>query len=271
MIGSRSARARSPGAPTRATSSGTPRSSCCPSSRSRSPTRRARCSCTASTRLPAARRRAAAMGYRGALYAWESADTGDDVTPAWVVMPNGERASVAAKSEEHHISADVAYGVWSYWRATADDAFMIRRGRRDPGRDRALLGEPRRSWGGRALPRARRGRPRRVPRVRGRRRVHERHGAVEPGAGRGAGAPRGRALARRLARARRAPRRRGGRAPTLGAGGRAHVHGPGSEHRGLRAVPRLFRPRANRSRRVRASHGADGCAPRACGASGDRR
>lgn len=74
--------------------------------------------------LPAARRRAAAQGYRGALYAWESADTGDDVTPQWIVMPHGQRAFVAAKSEEHHISADVAYAVWSYWRATGDDAFM---------------------------------------------------------------------------------------------------------------------------------------------------
>ena len=58
--------------------------------------------------LPAARRRAAALGFRGALYAWESADTGDDVTPPWIVMPNGERADVAAKSQEHHISADVS-------------------------------------------------------------------------------------------------------------------------------------------------------------------
>jgi trehalose/maltose hydrolase-like predicted phosphorylase len=30
--------------------------------------------------LPAARARALAFGYRGALYPWESADTGDDVT-----------------------------------------------------------------------------------------------------------------------------------------------------------------------------------------------
>jgi kojibiose phosphorylase len=78
--------------------------------------------------LPAARRRAAALGFRGALYAWESADTGDDVTPPWVVMPNGERADVAAKAEEQHISADVAYAIWSYWRASADDAFMMRAG-----------------------------------------------------------------------------------------------------------------------------------------------
>ena len=33
--------------------------------------------------LDAARRRAARLGYRGALYAWESADTGEDVTPRW--------------------------------------------------------------------------------------------------------------------------------------------------------------------------------------------
>jgi len=93
--------------------------------------------------LPAARRRAAAMGFKGALYAWESAGTGDDVTPPWIVMPNGERAEVAAKSQEHHISADVAYAVWSYWRATADDAFMI-----DAGAE--ILVETARFWESRA-------------------------------------------------------------------------------------------------------------------------
>ena len=29
---------------------------------------------------------------------------------------------------EHHISADVAYAVWQYWRATGDDDFFLRAG-----------------------------------------------------------------------------------------------------------------------------------------------
>ena len=40
--------------------------------------------------LSGARAKAARLGYRGALYAWESADTGEDVTPPFAVAPNGE-------------------------------------------------------------------------------------------------------------------------------------------------------------------------------------
>ena len=39
--------------------------------------------------LDAARARAASLGYRGALFAWESADTGEDVTPTEAVGPDG--------------------------------------------------------------------------------------------------------------------------------------------------------------------------------------
>jgi kojibiose phosphorylase len=74
--------------------------------------------------LAAARKRAARFGYDGALYAWESSDTGDDVTPPFMIMPDGQVAPVHAGNEEHHISADVTYAVWHYWQATGDDAFM---------------------------------------------------------------------------------------------------------------------------------------------------
>ena len=40
--------------------------------------------------LAGARGKAAAMGYKGALYAWESADTGEETTPERVMGPNGE-------------------------------------------------------------------------------------------------------------------------------------------------------------------------------------
>jgi len=74
--------------------------------------------------LPAARRRAAALGYRGALYAWESADTGDDVTPAQAIRPDGTVVRILTGEQEHHISADVAHGVWNHWRATGDAGFL---------------------------------------------------------------------------------------------------------------------------------------------------
>lgn len=92
--------------------------------------------------LPAARARAARLGYRGALYAWESADTGDDVTPKLVVTPEGIVLPVLAGEQEHHISADVAWGVWSYVDATGDDAFL-----RDMGAE--ILLETARFWASR--------------------------------------------------------------------------------------------------------------------------
>ncbi|HEY8370746.1 MAG TPA: glycoside hydrolase family 65, partial [Thermodesulfobacteriota bacterium] len=75
--------------------------------------------------LPAARERARALGYRGALYAWESADTGEDVTPSSAVTPGGEVVPILTGEQEHHVSADVAYAVWHYWRATGDDRFLL--------------------------------------------------------------------------------------------------------------------------------------------------
>jgi kojibiose phosphorylase len=78
--------------------------------------------------LPAARLKAARLGYRGALYAWESADTGDDVTPSAVVAPTGQVIPVLAGEQEQHISADVAYAIWQYWQATRDEQFLLQAG-----------------------------------------------------------------------------------------------------------------------------------------------
>ncbi len=78
--------------------------------------------------LDAARRKAKSHGYTGALYAWESADTGDEVTPKQVVTPDGRLAVIRTGEQEHHISADIAYAVWQYWRTTGDKMFMITAG-----------------------------------------------------------------------------------------------------------------------------------------------
>jgi HAD superfamily hydrolase (TIGR01509 family) len=75
--------------------------------------------------LPAARAKAAELGFKGALYAWESADTGIETTPKHVLDPNGVRVEILCGRLEQHISADIAYAVWNYWRATDDDAFLL--------------------------------------------------------------------------------------------------------------------------------------------------
>jgi trehalose/maltose hydrolase-like predicted phosphorylase len=78
--------------------------------------------------LPAAREKAQRSGYRGAMYAWESADTGEDVTPAAIIMPTGEVLEVRIAEMEVHITADIAYAVWQYWKMTGDDEFFLERG-----------------------------------------------------------------------------------------------------------------------------------------------
>ena len=94
--------------------------------------------------LPGAREKAAAMGYKGALYAWESADTGEETTPERVVGPSGAMIDILTGRMEQHISADIAYAVWQYWRATGDDGFFI-----DAGAE--ILLETARFWASRAV------------------------------------------------------------------------------------------------------------------------
>ncbi len=74
--------------------------------------------------LDAARSKARSAGYRGAMYPWESADTGEETTPRSVISPSGEVITVLNGDMEVHITADVAYAVWQYWQATEDDDFF---------------------------------------------------------------------------------------------------------------------------------------------------
>jgi kojibiose phosphorylase len=74
--------------------------------------------------LPAARAKAARHGYRGAFYAWESADTGEEATPPYVHGPRGEVVVIENGTQEIHINAAVSHAVWQYWQATGDDSFL---------------------------------------------------------------------------------------------------------------------------------------------------
>jgi len=78
--------------------------------------------------LAGAREKASRMGFRGALYPWESADKGVETTPPYGYGPSGEQVPILSGLMEHHISADVAWAVWEYWKATGDDAFMATMG-----------------------------------------------------------------------------------------------------------------------------------------------
>jgi len=93
--------------------------------------------------LAGARAKAARLGYRGALYAWESADTGEEMTPPFVVSPDGGIVRILTGEQEQHISADVAFGVWKYWEATGDEGFLVNAGAE-------ILIETARFWASRA-------------------------------------------------------------------------------------------------------------------------
>ncbi|MGV0108389.1 beta-phosphoglucomutase [Nostoc sp. DSM 114160] len=80
--------------------------------------------------LPGARRKAGHYGYKGAMFAWESADTGDEVTPRWSIGSDfyGEDVRIWCRDREIHINADIPYAVWNYWQATGDDDWMQKYG-----------------------------------------------------------------------------------------------------------------------------------------------
>ena len=58
-------------------------------------------------------------------------------------MPDGRVVAILTGEREHHISADIAYAVWQYWRASMDNSFMLAAGAE-------ILVETARFWAGRA-------------------------------------------------------------------------------------------------------------------------
>jgi len=93
--------------------------------------------------LPAARQNARSRGWRGAAYAWESADSGQDVTPAYYFTASGERKDTRTGEQEHHLNADIGVAVWQYWQATGDEDYLL-------GEGAEILFELARFWASRA-------------------------------------------------------------------------------------------------------------------------
>ncbi len=75
--------------------------------------------------LPAARKKAERNGYQGAQFAWESASTGEETTPASMVHPELHEVIPVLNAElEIHITASIAHATWHYWVVTGDDDFL---------------------------------------------------------------------------------------------------------------------------------------------------
>jgi len=69
-------------------------------------------------RLDAAKRNAFSKGFKGAMFPWESAETGVEETPVWAL----------SGPFEHHITACVAIAAWNYYCVTQDKNWLREKG-----------------------------------------------------------------------------------------------------------------------------------------------
>jgi trehalose/maltose hydrolase-like predicted phosphorylase len=69
-------------------------------------------------RLEAAKRNAFSKGFKGAMFPWESAETGVEETPVWAL----------SGPFEHHITACVGIAAWNYYAVTQDKNWLRERG-----------------------------------------------------------------------------------------------------------------------------------------------
>jgi len=78
-------------------------------------------------RLEGARAKAKKGGFKGAQFPWESALTGEEVTPTWVThyKDPSKLVRIWTGDIQIHITADIAYAFIQYWEMTGDDEFML--------------------------------------------------------------------------------------------------------------------------------------------------
>ncbi|MBP8156981.1 MAG: glycoside hydrolase family 65 protein [Flavobacterium sp.] len=67
-----------------------------------------------SDRLEKAKQKASIYGYKGAMFPWESDDTGEEATPTWALTGVFEQ----------HITSDVAIAFWNYFSLTQDKSWL---------------------------------------------------------------------------------------------------------------------------------------------------
>lgn len=71
-----------------------------------------------SDRLAPAKQKAINYGYRGAMFPWESDDTGEEATPPFALTG----------PFEHHITADIGIAFWNYYRVTKNKDWLRDKG-----------------------------------------------------------------------------------------------------------------------------------------------
>jgi protein-glucosylgalactosylhydroxylysine glucosidase len=70
------------------------------------------------SQLNDARRNAFSHGYKGAMYPWESAASGNEETPIWAL----------SGPFEHHVTACVGIAAWNYYQVTGDKEWLSEKG-----------------------------------------------------------------------------------------------------------------------------------------------
>ncbi|MCK4258228.1 MAG: glycoside hydrolase family 65 protein [Halanaerobiales bacterium] len=77
--------------------------------------------------LPGAMKKAKDNGYQGAMYAWESTDSGEETTPKWGALDLKTRkpTRIWCGETEQHITTDVVYAILNYYSITKDRDFLV--------------------------------------------------------------------------------------------------------------------------------------------------
>lgn len=75
-------------------------------------------------RLGEARAAAAAAGYQGAMFPWQSASNGQEVTQARNLNPRSQRWVPDNSYLQRHVGSAIAYNVWQYFQVTHDVEFL---------------------------------------------------------------------------------------------------------------------------------------------------
>jgi nigerose phosphorylase len=82
--------------------------------------------------LDGARRKAKteSVGFRGAFYAWESQETGDDACTYFNIGDpiTGRDLRTYFRDKQVHISGDIAIAMWKYFNVTGDDSLLLEGG-----------------------------------------------------------------------------------------------------------------------------------------------
>ena len=80
--------------------------------------------------LPGAQKKAREYGYRGAFYAWESQEGGAEGCTDFNVVDVFTHRPVRTyfRDKQIHISGDIAYALWEYYRVTGDRSLLLQGG-----------------------------------------------------------------------------------------------------------------------------------------------